>query len=171
MKKIALTLLTFLAMTAGALVGLAVLTPSAQAASCFRTVSVSGTNAYGYARPSSAHNWNAYVRTAPTASLCINYARAYGGYYIASVSCAQSSARLTSDSTSIKASNNVVVHARTTSAACGASASWKWHRTVAAEQCVSIQSQNRWDINQSTGSVSVGLALPSHGYFAPATGC
>lgn len=145
--------------------------PVADAAGCFRTVTVSGQNAFGYAKAYSWNDWSAYVRTAPTASLCINYARAYGGYYFADVSCGQSSARLTSDSTSFRRGTNTFLHMTRTSVACASSATWQWHRTIASDQCVSLVAQSRWGINQANGTVTPIVHVPVHGYFRPASSC
>ncbi len=162
-----------IAMTFGTIIpttaAVSVMPTDAGAASCFKTVTVAGKNSIGYARPSSLQSHSPYVRTAPVATLCINYAKAYGGYYFASVSCSQSSARLTGDSTSLRRSSNYLNHIQLTSASCGATATWKWTRTIGNDQCVSLNAQSRWAINQSTGGVSRNLDLAPDGFFVPAS--
>jgi hypothetical protein len=170
-KRIALGLVVTLAMTLLGLTGLGLAAPSADAASCFHTVTVAGANAYGYGRSTTLQNYSAFVRTAPTASLCVNYAASYGGYYIASVTCNQSSARLTSDTTSLRRASNQVAAAYRTYAGCQANSTWLWDRTVANDQCVSLAAVTRWNINQANGTVTVGFNLPSNSYFAPASSC
>lgn len=166
MKKSCLAFVTTLLATAMSWIALSVPAAPAHAATCFKTVTVSGQNAYGYAKAYSWQNYSAYTRTAATGTLCINYAAAYGGYYVASASCGHNSARLTGDNTAIVRAGSSGSFSRT-SLYCSTSTTWKWTRSVANDQCAYLSAQTRWSLNQSNGSVTHQTSLPQGDYFVP----
>ena len=169
MKKIALTLVTFIVMGLASVVGSAVVASPAEAATCFKTASATGTNAYGYAQPYSWSDWSKFVRTAPTATFCVNYSKAAGGYYLYSATCGQSAARLTSDNTSWRSGSNWVQGWGNTYLTCGTQATWKWSRTVGNDQCATLVAYTRWNVNQSNGVVTFGSSQPVDANFRPAS--
>jgi uncharacterized membrane protein len=168
MRKSLSSLAAVVVMAALALVGLVVTSSPASANTCFRTVSVTGQNAYGYGKAYSWQSPSKLVRTAPAATLCIKYGLAYGGYYISYVTCTQSSARLTGDSTYLVSRSNTVAAAYWTYASCRTSATWKWDRTVANDQCADLWAQSRWNINQSNGTVTHASTSAQDDDFVPA---
>lgn len=171
-RKLATTLALVLGLGVAATTIGAVDAAPASAAACLRTATVAGRNAYGYGRFSSLSEFSKYVRTAPTATLCIRYAAAYGGYYIDYVSCGRDTARLSTNSLSVTSGAPTLISAFRTSVACGASASWKWDRTwPTANQCASVYANARWDINQATGAVSYATGYQQDDYFVPKSGC
>ena len=169
MKKASIALVTTIVTSMLSVLGLAVTAAPAEAATCFRTVNVTGSNAYGYGKPYSWDSWSKFVRTAPAATLCINYAKAYGGYYIAQVTCSQSSARLNSHDTVYVRGSNQVAAAYWQYASCRSTATWKWRRTIGNDQCANLWAQSRWNLNQSTGTVTHASSSPQDDYFVPAT--
>ena len=169
MKKITTALALAIAVVAGALALSATsATPASAATDCFKTVSVDGRNAYGWATPYSWSTPAKYVRTAPSATFCLKYAKAYGGYYVAGLTCGHNSARLTSDPTELRSivpSGSYSLN----SGLCRAAATWKWYRTVANDQCARISSSTRWNLNQGTGAISLYTAQPVDDDFVPAS--
>jgi hypothetical protein len=57
------------------------------------------------------------------------------------------------------------------SATCGTSATWKWHRTVANEQCTTISVTQKWWLNQANGTLTRGPGIANDGDFVPKSGC
>jgi len=167
MRKIITVLVAALITSTLSLASLAVSAVPAEAAGCFRSVTVGGQNAYGYGKSYSWQSYARFVRTAPVATLCINYAQAYGGYYISYVTCTQSSARLTTDTTSRVRSSDSVAAAYWTYASCRSTATWKWDRTVANDECASLWAQSRWNLNQTTGTVTHYTTNAQHDNFVP----
>lgn len=136
-------------------------------AACLKSLTRTGVNAYGYGRTSSLNDWAKYVRTAPKATLCINYAAAYGGYYFSALTCGDSSARLVEKSLSVTRRTNGGSRTRT-SANCRSDIDWKWDRTwPVADQCASLASTATWRLNQSDGTVTLASKAGFDDWFLP----
>jgi hypothetical protein len=171
MKKLALSILTCVALALSVFVGMSAVAPQgASAASCLRTVNVAGQNAFGMASFSSLQARKPYVRSAAAASICVGYS-ATTGYTISSATCSHNSARLTSDSTSVKSVYNRVAAWDRTYLICETTVSWKWSRAVAGDQCASLWAYTRWNINRSTGAITHIGSSTRNFNFIPQSGC
>lgn len=138
---------------------------------CYRKVTKTGKNAYGWGTPSSLHEDKKYVRTAPKATMCILYSRS-NGYTFHTLKCGQSSARLVSKNIDATSKKNHVLHAYTDSVACAANSEWKWdRRRPAHNQCARLHAKAAWRIDASTGTVTLRHPMTQDDDFVPQSGC
>lgn len=128
--------------------------PASAAETCLRQVSFTGKSSIGY-----SNNYErTLARSAPTTTICVKYAAAYGGYYIYSSSCSQVNYKIYSDDTIYLLRSAPTKFVSTTRAvACASNASFRWDRTwpVSDQYLCGLHAESRWDINPSTGSFTL----------------